>query len=328
MPNDLDIHKEIQIFDFESEIQKAEQESDLEQMQKIAEKSARVIALKLEECAKNMEEAKKLANKAKNMEIGILDKITSSGNKKRFDALSDSGISISEAMSQMKDLISEVVKFTCLSSAFAKEMNKAMAAILLNGFKDQNGNIKELSKNSKKEIEFIIKQAEETINQKKIIEKNQIEIKQLESKTDEQEIQIDKLQNDMLENEGKIESIYNKTKSGLDKIFNKINKLKNNILENHKKASNTDTDLQNKINNHKSEIEEIKNILFKNEEKALNSYIELENKINEQQSKIERLENDMLENYIKISKSLKLSYILPVLSLLVSIITIVLFFMK
>lgn len=323
MPNDLDIYKEIQIFDFESEMQKAEQESDLEKMQKIAEKFANAIALKLEECAKNIEEAEKLANEAKNMKAGFWG-----GDKKRIDAVSDSGISTSKAMSQMKDLISEVVKFTCLSSAFAKEMNKAMAAILLNGFKDQNGNIKELSKNSKKEIEFIIKQAEETINQKKIIEKNQIEIKQLESKTDEQEIQIDKLQNDMLENEGKIESIYNKTKSGLDKIFNKINKLKNNILENHKKASNTDTDLQNKINNHKSEIEEIKNILFKNEEKALNSYIELENKINEQQSKIERLENDMLENYIKISKSLKLSYILPVLSLLVSIITIVLFFMK
>lgn len=134
--------EKFELMTLENEIKQA----DSKQIKLMAEESARSIAESLEECSYNIQQAKEDADYANNIKTGLF---RFGSTRRKANATANAVVSTNKAIAQMNDLIQETIKFTCISLAFAKEMNNAMASIVAKGFEDNNGNMRQLSNKSK-----------------------------------------------------------------------------------------------------------------------------------------------------------------------------------
>lgn len=93
--------------------------------------------------------------------------VMSNGDYKRdqdIDALyrsvtkikTDSG----SAMLKIVTLVQDSLKFTCATTKLSGQMTSAISVMMANGFKDSNGNLRQLDDNTREFAEFILGQAD------------------------------------------------------------------------------------------------------------------------------------------------------------------------
>jgi len=197
------------------------------ELQAIAEKKSAYILEKIQSQSKNIESAKKFADEAKEYKRVWYKPFA--GDSKT-DKVADALVQTNAAMSGLSDLIQESVRFTCVSIQFAQVMHKTMAYMMVNGFKDSNGNQQKLAASSQEFVEEILNAAEDFVAAQLLAEKKQAEIKTRLDQKDEidanQSRQLEELETLLVEereiNKSQEKSIkflfdYVKTKEQFDK---------------------------------------------------------------------------------------------------------------
>ncbi|MDR1970850.1 MAG: hypothetical protein LBQ46_02910 [Treponema sp.] len=162
-------------------------------LKEIAEIKSAEILLKIDESTRKIAEAKENAVSVNEMKAGPFGK-----TKRKLNAISNAVVMTNEALSQMNNLIQESIHFTCSSVKFAQVMHKTMAHMMVNGFKDANGNIQRLSDDSKEAVNEIIEEAEDFVRKQLEVERKQASLENKlneKSKVDsEQDMKIESLQ--------------------------------------------------------------------------------------------------------------------------------------
>lgn len=148
------------------------------QLETFAEKKSKFILEKIDQSIKKISDAKCSAEYANNMSSGWFGK-----TRKKADVTANALIATNEAVAEMNDLLQESIRFTCLSLSFAQVMSKHMSALIVNGFKNRDGEFIKLSSDSEEQALYIVRQAESFAN-------NQLKV---ETKQAEQNTKIDNL---------------------------------------------------------------------------------------------------------------------------------------
>lgn len=160
------------------------------QLELFAEEKSKLILEKIELSTQRISEAKEAAEDASNMKSGWFGK-----TKKKTDATANAVIATNEAMAEMNELLQESIRFTCLSLSFAQAMSKHISALMVNGFKNRDGEFIKLSDDSKEQAFYIIQQAE-------AFAKNQLEV---ELKQSEQDSKIENLADKVSNNANRLD---------------------------------------------------------------------------------------------------------------------------
>jgi hypothetical protein len=183
--------------------------------QKLAEEKSVEILQKINATTERIAEAKQEAESAKAMKSGGF---FGGKTRKKTDATANAVVATNAALSEMNNLIQESIRFTCSSIQFARAMHGAMAYMMVNGFKNANGQITQLSSDSKEAVQLILDEADDFIQKQFAVEKKQSEMQQW---LDEQEKEIRLLveytkQKDILDKEQdeNIQKIMDDLKSG------------------------------------------------------------------------------------------------------------------
>lgn len=148
------------------------------QLEMFAEEKSKFILEKIELSTKKITDSKKIAEEAKNMKGGIFGK-----TRQKADKTAEAVLKTNEAVAEMNELLQESIRFTCLSLNFAQAMSKHMSALIVNGFKNRDGEFIKLSSDSEEQARYVVKQAE-------VFAKNQLEV---EKKQAVQDSKIDSL---------------------------------------------------------------------------------------------------------------------------------------
>lgn len=159
------------------------------ELEKFAEEKSKIILEKIELSTQKILDAKDAAEAAKNMKTGFFGK-----TKKKANATADAVIITNEAVAEMNELLQESIRFTCLSLSFAQAMSKHMSALIVNGFKNRDGEFVKLSADSEEQALYIVQQAE-------AFAKNQLEV---EMKQAAQDSKIGTLADKVSRNEGRL----------------------------------------------------------------------------------------------------------------------------
>ena len=159
------------------------------ELEKFAEDKSKFILEKIELSTQKVSDAKEAAEVAGNMRSGWFGK-----TRKKADATADAVIATNEAVAEMNELLQESIRFTCLSLSFAQAMSKHMSALIVNGFKNRDGEFIKLSADSEEQALYIVQQAE-------AFAKNQLEV---EMKQAAQDSKIDNLANKVSSNEDRL----------------------------------------------------------------------------------------------------------------------------
>jgi hypothetical protein len=182
------------------------------ELQKLAETKSTEILQRINAVRERIKEANREANLAKDMKSGFFGKTA-----KKADATANALVASNEAVSEINNLIQESIKFTCSSIQFAQVMHKTMAYMMVNGFKDTNGQITQLSSDSKEAVQLILDEADDFVTKQLAVEEKQVEMNRrldIKDKVDEEQNQrLEKLKTifeDKLEKVNK--SIYEKNK--------------------------------------------------------------------------------------------------------------------
>jgi DNA-directed RNA polymerase len=146
-----------------------------EDLQVLAEKKATEILQKIDESNARIAEANDAADKAKAMKSGGIF-----GGKTRIkaDATANALVTTNKAVTEMNNLIQESVRFTCASVHFAQVMHKTMAFMMVQGFRDSNGNIKKLAGDSKRFAQQILDEADDFVQKQFKVESKQTELQE------------------------------------------------------------------------------------------------------------------------------------------------------
>lgn len=142
------------------------------ELEKFAEEKSKIILEKIELSTQKILDAKDAAEAAKNMKTGFFGK-----TKKKANATADAVIITNEAVAEMNELLQESIRFTCLSLSFAQAMSKHMSALIVNGFKNRDGEFVKLSADSEEQAQYIVQQAE-------AFAKNQLEVEMKQAAQD------------------------------------------------------------------------------------------------------------------------------------------------
>lgn len=142
------------------------------ELEKFAEEKSKIILEKIELSTQKILDAKDAAEAAKNMKTGFFGK-----TKKKANATADAVIITNEAVAEMNELLQESIRFTCLSLSFAQAMSKHMSALIVNGFKNRDGEFVKLSADSEEQALYIVQQAE-------AFAKNQLEVEMKQAAQD------------------------------------------------------------------------------------------------------------------------------------------------
>lgn len=143
----------------------------------IAQQMAHAIGEKIEAISEKIEEAKELTKKAGKVKTDWSHRLTfglfgKSATDKRSELNTEVNIQQNEAIMEMNDLIQGSIALTACSITFAENMVQEMSLIMTSGFKDQYGNVAELSENAKENAQMLIAQAKKSLVQhQKINEK-------------------------------------------------------------------------------------------------------------------------------------------------------------
>jgi hypothetical protein len=162
------------IEDIESQSVKVElprTDATLSELQILAEDKSLEILQKINVTMERIAGAKQEAELAKAMKSGLFGK-----TGKKLDATTNALVETNEAVSEMNNLLQDSIRFTCSSIQFAQVMHKTMAYMMVNGFKDANGEITKISINSKEFVQIILDEAEDFVKKQLAVEETQAEI--------------------------------------------------------------------------------------------------------------------------------------------------------
>ncbi|WP_059369502.1 hypothetical protein [Treponema endosymbiont of Eucomonympha sp.] len=161
-----------------------------QELQALAENKSIEILQKINATTERIAGAKEVAENAAKMKAGWFGK---TGEK--ATATAKAVVATNEAISEMNNLLQESIRFTCSSIQFAQVMHKTMAHMMVEGFKDTDGQIIKLSGDSKEVVQSILDEADDFVKKQLAVEEKQAE---LEAKIDEKG-KIDEEQNRRLE---------------------------------------------------------------------------------------------------------------------------------
>lgn len=168
------------------DVQKALAQNDEEQLKVLVEKTTENIFSNIVRITEKIEKSKQLVKDAENAKGNFLG----FGKTAKRTELNTKAISQqNEALVEINVLIKESVTLTCCSIFFAKNMVEAMSIMMVSGFKDTDGNTKELSDEQKKHAQIILQQAKNFVEHQT----------EYEARQEKQEIDIKTLQGDMRE---------------------------------------------------------------------------------------------------------------------------------
>lgn len=168
------------------DVQKALAQNDEEQLKVLVEKTTENIFSNIVRITEKIEKSKQLVKDAENAKGNFLG----FGKTAKRTGLNTKAISQqNEALVEINVLIKESVTLTCCSIFFAKSMIETMSVMMVGGFKDSNGNIKELSDEQKIHAQIILQQAKSFVEHQT----------EYEARQEKQEIDIKTLQGDMRE---------------------------------------------------------------------------------------------------------------------------------
>jgi len=184
-----------------------------EDLRALAAKKAAEIFQKISESNTRIADAKKEADAANAMETGWFGKTGAKTN-----AIAKALVATEIALAEMNDLIQESVRFTCASIEFSRIMRETMARMMVEGFRDRDGNIKQLSHDSQEAVQSIIDDADNFVRQQHEVEKKQAELRR---RLDEKD-KFDAEQNQRLE---KLKDIFETEREKINKTFDKKNKI-------------------------------------------------------------------------------------------------------
>ncbi len=143
---------------------------DPAERERLASEKAHYIAAKIQESQQNIQNAKNASEAAEKFK----NKWYQFGSGEKVNAVSSALTMTNEAVSELNTIIREVLNFSILNIDFARTLNQAMAKIVKDGFKDRDGNVVQLTKDSEEVVQFIMNQAEQfTVNQETVEQKQQ-----------------------------------------------------------------------------------------------------------------------------------------------------------
>jgi DNA repair exonuclease SbcCD ATPase subunit len=146
-------------------------------------RDAERIAISIRDAQTKIESAKEKAENAPNVKGGFLGL---KKNIRRTQALSEAQIMQSEASTEILSVVQESIKFTCTSLITARDMQKALAWLAMNGIRDANGRVEMLGEECEEQISSIIDAAEDFVQKQQRVEDNQARLNQeLENKKHE-----------------------------------------------------------------------------------------------------------------------------------------------
>lgn len=168
------------------DVQKVLAQNDEEQLKVLVEKTTENIFSNIVRVTEKIEKSKQLVKDAENAKGGWLG----IGKTSQKTELNTKAISQqNEALVEINALIKESVTLTCCSIFFAKNMVEAMSIMMVSGFKDTDGNAKELSEDQKKHAQVIFQQVKNFVEHQT----------EYEARQEKQEGDIKALQKDMRE---------------------------------------------------------------------------------------------------------------------------------
>lgn len=132
------------------------------------------ITRKIDATAEKIEEAKENAENAGAMKTGLFGK-----TGKKATATAVAVVATNEALVEMNEMIRTLVTYTRLNAKLSGVMRQAMAKMIAEGFKNQDGQLKELNKNGEEFANVVLGEAEDFTNR-------QLEIEILQAKQQEQ----------------------------------------------------------------------------------------------------------------------------------------------
>lgn len=202
------------------------EDMQIEQVKEFAKTKANMIMQQINKISKDIEEAKNLSTKAEDSSTDLSHKLSfgmfgESATDKRSKLNTEINIKQNKVMDEMNKIIQQAIILTTASIVFSKCMIEEMAAMMINGFVDSDGKVKQLNEYSKKQVDFIIKQAKSALDR--------------DMKNDERHEQNEKdianLQDATINHDEKLKS-YEKNISKLQNDIEQLNKLMNNKSKN------------------------------------------------------------------------------------------------
>lgn len=153
------------------------------EVENYAKKMAKEILVRINELTKSIDEAKALSKEAQSVKTdwrhrfsgGLLGE---SDTDKRSKLNTKANIQQDKALSEMNDLIRGCIALIQCSIFFAEQMLNEMSLIMVNGFKDKDGDIINLSHSTKEQAQMLLTQAKSSLERQRKIESNANEISQ------------------------------------------------------------------------------------------------------------------------------------------------------
>ena len=136
-----------------------------EELAKYAETKSKEILTLIQQSCDKVEKANRDAQKAKEIKIGWFSR-----SKAKTDAVASALLKTNEAVAELANLQKEAISFTCVSVEFAHVMHQTMARLMVSGFKDANGNLRELDKNAQEFAQHVLDEAERFVKNQQAVE--------------------------------------------------------------------------------------------------------------------------------------------------------------
>lgn len=128
---------------------------DQKKVVSLAEQASQDILWKIKEASARIEDAKSEAEKAKTMSAGWFGKTA-----KKTDATADALVRTNEAVADMHALVQESIRFTQLNGQLSKAMHLAMSKMVVEGFRDRDGEIVQLNDSGAEFAQILVDEAE------------------------------------------------------------------------------------------------------------------------------------------------------------------------
>jgi hypothetical protein len=162
--------------------------------QPLAKQKSVEILQKIHATTRRIEESKQDADWAEALDFGSFIAWFPKTEKK-VNAIASAVVSTNEAMMELLNLVQESIQFICSSIQFAQAMRKTMADMMVNGFKNTNGQMTQLSNNGKKAVQSILNGANDFVTKQRAVEKKQADMYRRIDEIDK----VDEEQNQRLE---------------------------------------------------------------------------------------------------------------------------------
>lgn len=136
-----------------------------DQLEQYAENKSKEILSLIQESCEKVAYAKRDAEYAEGIKIGWFGR-----SKAKTDAVASALLRTNEAVAELTNLQKEIITFTCVTAEFAHVMHQTMARLMATGFRDVNGNLRQLDENSQEFVQHVLDEADKFVKNQKAFE--------------------------------------------------------------------------------------------------------------------------------------------------------------